>query len=96
MKMIIEQNIKPGCEQFNAQKWRRQCLWTEAVDNVLKAYLPLLTHVYENFGGKFIKPGQKVSMAASEFENFVMSVPLLNESFNQRDANACYNLAMMT
>ena len=53
-------------------------------------------HVYENYGGTDLIPGQKLVMNVSEFENFAYSLPLVNDIFVQRDAAICFNLAMMT
>ena len=35
-------------------------------------------------------------MSVSEFENFILAVPLVNDIFMQRDASVCFSLAMMT
>jgi hypothetical protein len=40
-----------------------------------------MKHVYENFGGKDLLPGQKFHMNINEFENFCVSVPLVNDLF---------------
>ncbi len=35
-------------------------------------------------------------MTASEFENFALQTPFVNDIFAQRDAAYCFNMAMMT
>ena len=35
-------------------------------------------------------------MTVDEFENFIFTVPLVNDIFTQREASVCFNLAMMT
>jgi hypothetical protein len=35
-------------------------------------------------------------MSVSEFESFILAVPLVNDIFMQRDASVCFSLAMMT
>lgn len=95
--MLIDFNLKPASEKFlGAHQWRKTILWNEPVDNILKAFLPVLKHCYENFGGTALMPGQKFHMNVSEFETFALTVPLCNDMFVQRDACACFSLAMMT
>lgn len=95
--MLIDQNLKPAYEEtISAQQWRKTVLWNEPVDNILKAYLPVLRHIYDNLGGTALLPGQKFHMTVSEFENFTLTGDLVNDVFSQRDAAYCFNMAMMT
>ena len=97
VNMLIDANIKPAFAGIvPAHTWRKTLLWKEPVDNILKAYLPAFKHVYDNYGGKSLLPGQKMCMSVSEFEDFAFAIPIVNDIFVQRDAAYCFNLAMMT
>ncbi|CDW85718.1 UNKNOWN [Stylonychia lemnae] len=97
VQMMIDNNLNPTSDHIiRAQQWRRKFLWNEQCDNLLKAYMPVFMHIYNNFGGTHRKPGQKMFMTVDEFENFVLTVPLVNDLFGQRDSSVAFNLAMMT
>lgn len=56
--MMIANNLTPAMNtMLSAHAWRQQVCWYEAVDNILKAYLPIFQHVYEIFAGTMLKPG---------------------------------------
>eukprot|EP00347_Sterkiella_histriomuscorum_P020671 403336916 len=96
-QLLIDNHIIPATSHIiKSQEWRKTILWNEQVDNILKAYLPVFQHVYNNYGGTHRKPGQKMFMTVDEFENLILSVPLVNDLFGQRDTSVAFNLAMMT
>ena len=43
--------------------------------------MPLFNHLFNNFGGSHRKPGEKMFMTVDEFENFIFTVPLVNDIF---------------
>lgn len=97
VEMLIDYNIRPAYYNFQtAHEYRKEVIWREPVDNILKAHLPVFKHLYDLFGGTELLPGQKMFMSVSEFENFILAVPLVNDIFMQRDASVCFSLAMMT
>ena len=97
VEMMVNNNLRTAYEaRMSGQQWRKQVCWNEGADNVLKAYLPVFKHIYENFGGKELLPGQKYHMNVSEFESFCTTAPLVNDIFGTRDAAYCFNMAMMT
>ncbi len=62
----------------------------------MKAFKPLLTFIYERYGGTHKKPGEKTFMTVDEFENFINETKLCNDLLFQRDICVCFNLSMMT
>ena len=81
-QMLIEQNLNPAMEKMlSAHAWRKKFCWCEPVDNILKAFLPVFQHLYDNFGGTMMKPGHKFHMNVLEYENFALTVPLCNDLF---------------
>jgi hypothetical protein len=56
---------------YNQQEWRVNRYWNEPCDNLFKAYQPLFQQVYNTYGGKNKKPGQKHFMNLEEFISVV-------------------------
>ena len=63
---------------------------------MLRAFEPLLLHVFATYGGTHKKPGEKSFMTVDEFERFINDSGLCNDLLYQRDICVCFNLAMMT
>lgn len=91
-----EKSLKVKWTQVNPQVWRETQLWNEENDCIIKAFKPLIEHVYNNYGGKLKKPGEKFFIAVSEFENLILDAGLVNDFLFQRDVAVCFNLSMMT
>lgn len=66
------------------------------VDNVMKAYSKLWTHLYNKFSGRHALPGQKPFMMQDEFETFVIESGMINDSLAQREVPLIFNLSMLT
>ena len=45
----------------NAMLWRRQNIWNEPVDNILKAYQPFFTELYKRYSSSK-QPGKPITM----------------------------------
>mmetsp|Transcript_40271 Transcript_40271/g.29012 ORF Transcript_40271/g.29012 Transcript_40271/m.29012 type:complete len:118 (+) Transcript_40271:1113-1466(+) len=65
-------------------------------DNILKAFKPVFQHVYKNYGGHRVQPGEKMYMAIEEFEEFVTDAGLINDICVVRDGSLCLGLSMLT
>eukprot|EP00347_Sterkiella_histriomuscorum_P017331 403349792 len=80
---------------YNQQRWRQERFWNEPCDNILKAFAPLFTYIYNTFGGSHKKPGQKTFMTLDEFDGLIQTSGLVNDMMNQRDIALHWNFAMM-
>ena len=80
---------------YDQQSWRSNRYWNEPCDNLYKAYAPLFTYLYNTFGGKHKKPGQKTFLTLDEFDNIIQTAGLVNDLLNSRDIPVCFNQAMM-
>ena len=62
---LIKNNLNPLKIQnevsnpymFNQHQWRMKRYWNEPCDNIYKAFAPLFTYLYNNYGGTHKKPG---------------------------------------
>lgn len=59
------------------QEWRDERYWNEPCDNLFKAYQPLFQQLYNTYGGKNKKPGQKHFMSLDEFNHLVEQTGVL-------------------
>jgi hypothetical protein len=57
LNISFESHYIPVLNENNIHKWRIDKYYTEYVDNVIKAYLPILDAVFKSFGRK--EPGRK-------------------------------------
>ena len=65
------------------------------VDNYMRAYLPLWKMIYKKYSGKHMQPGQKNSMEADEFADFMTASGWINDGLASREAPLIFNLSMM-
>ncbi|OMJ69451.1 hypothetical protein SteCoe_32825 [Stentor coeruleus] len=89
-------NVEDVLNKHNTSLWREEFYMVEDVDYTLKAYKPLLEHVYKKYAAKEVIPGQKMSMNLSEFRSLCMEAKLINENFTSREVDICYSRAMIT
>ena len=59
MTKMHNECMKEQCAQFDGGIWRRDRYWNEGVDNIYKAFYPLLDYLYKKLGGKHMKPSEK-------------------------------------
>ena len=69
--MMIDKNLIKHYSGYDAQPWREERYWNEEVDNVLKAHYPIFDKLYKEYGGKYVKPGEKLYWMVDEFETFI-------------------------
>jgi hypothetical protein len=82
--------------KYNCHTWRHERLWNEWCDNSFKFYMPVVKALFDKFGGKAAKPGEKKFMIVSEVMEVMVTADLLTDSFGSREVGIHFNLAMMT
>ncbi|CAI2379577.1 unnamed protein product [Moneuplotes crassus] len=93
---FMNECILKNSKYQKVQEWRWEKYWNEPVDNLYKFHIKLLQEVYNNYSGRFKKPGEQTFMSLVEFENLWEHSGLQNDNFANRDVYVCFNLAMQT
>ncbi|KAL4479127.1 hypothetical protein ABPG72_008957 [Tetrahymena utriculariae] len=102
MKMFFyEEGLLNHLYEFDSpQEWRKTRYWNQECDEKLKAYLPFLKTLYNNFADS--RKNEKryftttKSMSLQEFKDMVYKFDLLDDLLVERDIIISFNLAMMT
>ncbi|KAL4432711.1 hypothetical protein ABPG74_011532 [Tetrahymena malaccensis] len=102
MKMFFyEEGLLNHLYEFDSpQEWRKIRYWNQECDEKLKAYLPFLKTLYNNFADS--RKNEKryftttKSMSLQEFKDMVYKFDLLDDLLVERDIIISFNLAMMT
>eukprot|EP00357_Protocruzia_adherens_P018951 CAMPEP_0115001676 /NCGR_PEP_ID=MMETSP0216-20121206/17531_1 /TAXON_ID=223996 /ORGANISM="Protocruzia adherens, Strain Boccale" /LENGTH=225 /DNA_ID=CAMNT_0002367083 /DNA_START=124 /DNA_END=802 /DNA_ORIENTATION=+ len=82
--------------QFNCHEFRKEYLWNEECDTVLKNYLPVLQNVYRRYSGRYTLPSHARFMSLEEFQQLMTDADLLDENFVAREIDVSFALSMMT
>ena len=96
MPLMFDEFLEPAFKQFETQSWRKDRLWREEIDYVLKVSLPTLREIYRKFSGKIAMPGAPKYMCCLEFEQLISETGCLSEKFGAKQLSILYNLSMMT
>jgi len=96
LKLLLQEHVVPYISKFDHQKWRIERYWNEAVDAVVKSYLPILKGVYKKYSGLKTLPGQRKFMSLEEFHRLLNDTGSFNDNCGDRDATLSFNIAMMT
>jgi len=96
LKQLIDDNLGAFLSKFDHQKWRVEKYWNEAVDTVLKSYLPILKGAYKKNIGLRTLPGQRKFMCLEEFHRLMGDCGIFNDNLTDRDATLAFSLSMMT
>lgn len=94
--ILFANNVESALSKYNTNTWRTEEYMTDNIDYLLRAYKPLLEHVYKKYSAKEFIPGKALSMSLSEFRSLCIDAKLINEHFTVREVDVCYNRAMMT
>ena len=65
-KLFTDHICKTGYE-YVSHKWRMERYWNEECDNIFKANMSLMSHLFNLRGGKKRLPGEKLFMSIDEF-----------------------------
>jgi hypothetical protein len=95
-KMMFDNELETHFRKFDTLAWRKEFLWVEEIDLVLKQGLDALKLLYKKFIGKNSMPGSLMYMSLSEFETLISDSDCHSDNFGAKQVSACYNLAMMT
>ena len=96
MALMFDEFLEPAFKQFETQTWRKERLWKEEVDYVLKVSLPTLKDIYRKFSGKIAMPGAPKYMCCLEFEQLITEANVLSDKFGVKQLSILFNLSMMT
>ena len=93
---MFDEFLEPAFKRFETQTWRKERLWKEEVDYVLKVSLPTLKDIYRKFSGKIAMPGAPKYMCCLEFEQLISEANVLSDKFGVKQLSILFNLSMMT
>lgn len=91
VEKLCYEHLSKHYSKLNQNNYRKNYLWNEDVDNILKAFKPLFLHLYQVYGGNHCKPGQEHFMRVDEFLKLVQDSGMINETLNQRDISLMFN-----
>ena len=109
LRRFVEKHVLPRAQyDRHATSFRKEALWREEVDTVVKEKLPQLTKLYRNFRGRYALPGEVKFMSVEEFCEMLEGAGLLsgtqNEGgepganvlggFGEREVKLCFVYAM--
>lgn len=93
---MLEDHCLPSMRQYDSNIFRNERYLCEEVDNVFRAYLPIVRYLYTTNSKRHVKPGVKPFMSLQEFQDICTAANLCNERFTTREIDIAFNLAMMT
>lgn len=96
VQQFVQLNLKDSYQNVDTQVWRKTRYWNEEVDNLYKSHLPIWEHLFNSFGGRNKKPGERHYIMVDEFDTMWQYSGLVNDDFGARDAFTFFNAAMMT
>jgi len=93
---FMEENILPKFQNYDCHIWRKERLWNENCDKVLKKYLNLINILFNNYSGRNFFPNKPKYVSIEEFVELIGKANLINDKFGSRELIILYNLSMMT
>ena len=94
-KRLFGDHVEKVICRFDAHLWRDR-YWNEPCDQIYKAYVPLLQHLYKKYSGAKTQPGKPKFMSSEEFKKMCRDMELINDNFVERDPDICFNMSMQT
>ena len=97
VKKLFDEYLLKVFRKHDSNKWRREYLWNETNDKMLKFHMKTIKRLYEMYSGKHTLPGKTKFMSMDEFMVMISSTGILKSStIGTSDIGSIYNVSMMT
>lgn len=71
VQKMFDLHVGKFVKTFDCHLWRSKVLWSESVDIIFKAYMPVIKMLFKNFSGKYTMPGLTPFMSLEEFSDLI-------------------------
>jgi hypothetical protein len=96
IKHCFENHYIPGWEQYDCHKIRKEKIWRQENDIVLKRMDPFIKALWSHCTGKHTTSKANVFMGMDEFQEMVCTADCFSDQFGTQQLAPQFNLAMMT